>query len=570
MAGSIQSSSSIAQAIASTPAVVTAEDLAKSDLWIFREGRRQFSGLALVGELRQRLSAENALLDCLIQAGELEAALADVGVPDVSDAMAITDALAQRLCAGQVETGDLANLAGIIQAPENLSVSPPEGFTYYALHPLDFVNAGEQISNCSTNYAVLGIRSIGTTLSAVIAAEMSRLGKKVSRITVRPQGHPYSRITIFSPREQAWIAEQQSRSAQFVIVDEGPGRSGSTFLSVAEALCRAGIAADQIVVVGSREFDPSSLCAQGAAERWQRFRFVTAPSSLSRRFTGFRYIGGGDWRQHFCDGELNWPESWTQMERFKVLSADRSHFIKFEGMGRIGKEARDRAFALAKAGFSPVVSDIGDGFLSYATINGKSLQRRDLNAEVLENIARYCTFRAAEFSCTAPRESELEQMLIHNVREEFGREIKVDPGLLSLHGPVLADGRMQPHEWIASSGKIIKTDAVSHGDNHFFPGPCGIAWDLAGTIIEWDLGTAATEFLVARFQQLSGANASLELDAYILAYCVFRLGFCKMARSTVQGTAEELRLHIAYQRYRAKAAQLLEKSSNESLSWINV
>lgn len=559
MAGFIQSSSSIAQGVESPPTGVTAEDLAKSDLWIFREGRRDFSGPAFVRELRQRLSANNALLDCLIQAGELEAALADAGVPDASAPMALTDSLARRLCARQTNTADLEHLASRVEAAENLSVSPPEGFTYYALHPLDFARAGEQISRGLSDYAVIGIRSIGTTLSAVTAGELSRLGKRVSRITVRPQGHPYSRSTIFSPREQAWIAEQQSRSAQFVIVDEGPGRSGSTFLSVAEALCRAGIAADRIIIVGSRAFDPSTLCAQGACERWQRFRFIAAPSTLSQRFAGFTYIGGGDWRQYFCDGELYWPESWTQMERFKVLSADRRGVIKFEGMGRIGKEARDRAFALAKAGFSPSVSDIGDGFLAYTTINGKSLQKRALNAEVLEVIARYCAFRTAEFACDNLPPSELEQMLIHNVREEFGREIKVEPGLLSSPSPILADGRMQPHEWIASAGKIIKTDGVSHGDNHFFPGPCGIAWDLAGTIVEWDLGATATEFLLDKFQQFSGTNASWELDAYILAYCVFRLGFCKMARSTVLGTPEEFRLHIAYQHYRAKAAQLLEK-----------
>ena len=63
---------------------------------------------------------------------------------------------------------------------------------------------------------------------------------------------------------------------------------------------------------------------------------------------------------HFLDEEHEWPESWTQMERLKFLSPDRRQFFKFEGMGPIGSEVRERAFALAAAGFSPAVADAGD------------------------------------------------------------------------------------------------------------------------------------------------------------------------------------------------------------------
>jgi len=127
----------------------------------------------------------------------------------------------------------------------------------------------------------------------------------------------------------------------------------------------------------------------------------------------------------------------------------------------------------------------------------------------------------------------------------------------------LVDGRMQPFEWIASSqGELLKTDAISHGDNHFFPGPCDIAWDLAGAIVEWDLSSEATEFLLRRFKQLSGRDVVQRLDAYMLAYCVFRLGFCKMAASTVLGSREESRLEVAYRWYRSKAGKMLDTTTS--------
>ena len=283
MAGSIQISSGAAAAIEPSTGQVNPEDFAKSDLWIFREGRREFSGPVFLRELQERLEAKDALIDCLIQAGELEAALADLVAPGASAAAALTDSLASRLC-GTPDARDPKQLVSRIEVPNTISISPPEGFTYYALHSLDFANTVDRLANGSEAYAVIGIRSIGTTLSAVTSAKLTGLGKKATRITVRPEGHPYSRSTQFSSLHRAWILQQQSVSAHFLIVDEGPGRSGSTFLSVAEALCRAGVHQDRITIVGSRPFDPAALCAQGAAERWRRFRFVYVSSLLSQRF----------------------------------------------------------------------------------------------------------------------------------------------------------------------------------------------------------------------------------------------------------------------------------------------
>jgi len=513
----------------------------------------------MLQDIIRRLESGNALLDCLIQAGELESALADLNAPGAPAAARLTDALAVRLCTGDGDEGmDPNQLAGKIEAPETISISPPEGFTYYALHPLDFARAVEQIPDHPSKCAVIGVRSIGTTLSAVTTAVLNARGRAATRITVRPSGHPYARSAEFSPEQERWIAEQLLQSAQFLVVDEGPGRSGSTFLSVVEALGRVGIPRDRITIVGSREFDPQGLCAEDAAQRWRGLHYVCTAPSISSRFLNFPYIGGGDWRTYFCGAEQEWPESWTQMERLKFLSPDRRQFFKFEGMGPRGREVRERAFLLASEGFSPAVCDAGDGFLSYTAVEGRHLGKEDVSPSLLEEIARYCSFRSSEFTCTATHNSELGHMLEFNVQQEFGRDLKLESGQLTAATPLLADGRMQPHEWISSTkSKLLKTDAISHGDNHFFPGPCDIAWDLAGTVVEWGLNAQATEFLLGKFRQFSGVPISQQFEDFMLAYCVFRLGFCKMATSTVVGSREEYRLESAYRSYRAKAQQLL-------------
>ncbi|HMH01842.1 MAG TPA: hypothetical protein VK555_10535, partial [Terriglobales bacterium] len=116
---------------------------------------------------------------------------------------------------------------------------------------------------------------------------------------------------------------------------------------------------------------------------------------------------------------------------------------------------------------------------------------------------------------------------------------------------VAVDGRMQPHEWLRTSdGILLKTDASTHGDDHFFPGPTDIAWDLAGVAVEWNLHPNALEFLFARFARLTGNDLRRTLPTFMLAYSVFRLAWCKMATGSVMDSSEQLRLRIAYRRYR--------------------
>jgi len=543
---------------------------AQSDLWIFREGHREIAGAALLSELSGRIRCSHnvaALTDALIQAGELESALADLGYPKTNAAAELTDALASALCTGTSNPRALGQLLTAVTTPERISTSPPEGFSYYALHPLDFAQLVSRIREEPKACAVMGIRTIGTTLSAMVAAALKVKKRPVSRITVRPTGHPYSRTIDFSPEESRWIREQLFSTAQFLVVDEGPGRSGSTFLAVAEALIRTGVPRELITILGSREVDPSSLLAVEANSRWNRFQFIATVPSVNQRFEYCRYLGGGEWRKWLLPETPGWtpdewPESWTQMERLKFLSEDGLTLFKFEGMGPLGAAARDRAYALAVAGFCRPASEAGDGFVAYSVLKGAPFRPSSLNLSLLEQMARYCAFRAANFGTRTDRPDELQQMLEYNVGQEFGVELILPQGMLRAENSVLVDGRMQPHEWI-SADRIFKTDSVDHGDNHFFPGPCDIAWDLAGAAIEWHMAADTIQIFLSLFQKFSGIDASERLPIYMLAYSVFRLGFCKMAISTALGDDVD-RLRQAFLRYRRLAIELLRSHPQSS------
>ena len=107
-----------------------------------------------------------------------------------------------------------------------------------------------------------------------------------------------------------------------------------------------------------------------------------------------------------------------------------------------------------------------------------------------------------------------------------------------------------PHEWIRSEdGRIFKTDATTHGDDHFYPGPCDIAWDVAGAIIEWKLNDASEADFVSRYERLSGDQVRRRLPQYKIAYAAFRAAYARMAASTMPGTSEVERFIRACERY---------------------
>jgi hypothetical protein len=149
-------------------------------------------------------------------------------------------------------------------------------------------------------------------------------------------------------------------------------------------------------------------------------------------------------------------------------------------------------------------------------------------------------------------------MAVFNCHEELGVEPDLREESFDAHSPLIVDGRMQPYEWIrAANGNIVKIDACTHGDDHFFPGPTDIAWDLAGTIVEWALDKERASILLARYQELTGDNPTQRIRDFLIAYAAFRLAFCKMASLAVSDPREQARLRHGQQLYRARLQEEL-------------
>jgi len=562
------------------------------NLLVFRGGQRRVCGHKLKAALAEQLrllcggNSREALIGALLRAGELECGLADADGEGAHSAELLTDRIADAQlqsgrCGGpqesdfQTSNSLSANFQNIsfqtlldagqdLPAIEQLSIATPEGFAYYALHPLAYADVLDQVCGPEAPLLVVGIRSIGTTLSAVMAAAARRQGRKIDRLTVRPQGHPYNRSAEFSARQLAAIDQHALFGATFAVVDEGPGLSGSSFLAVAEALERAGAPREKIVLVSSHPANVDALCADDAARRWRRFRCVAVSGEVRRPAEAADFIGGGKWRHRTFASEPEWPAIWTSFERLKYVSLnadkedDEPRLYKFGGLGHYGDDVYERELKVADAGFGPRPRQESDGFVSYPWIahqgtSGRSLSSRDISPDVLARMAEYCAFRLRTFPVELDELNALQQMAKHNLHE-LGLDSTAE---LRLEHPVIADGRMQPHEWLMTKeDRLLKTDSGSHGDDHFFPGPTDIAWDLAGAIVEWRMNEQQAREFIDRYRCASGDEPSARINGFIKAYAVFRAAYCLMAANAMPGSDEEARLRGAAEEYKEMAAKM--------------
>ena len=462
---------------------------------VYREQRRR---VATVEVLRRIIAARG--FEREMELGELHAGIADAYCPD---------------CDREVDGMGL---------PAEIEISVPEGFAYYAVDPELYRIAARRFRDevRPQQVAVIGIRSIGTTLGVIVANE---LGGRLW--TVRPRGHPWDRrVHVGYDIARAWLAWP----GHFAIVDEGPGLSGSSFASVADFLSGLGIADHRIVFLPSWAADGSSFVSETARRRWKRHRKYTAEFEELGLFDDAAELSAGRWRKLRHVRSAVQP----QHERRKYLRGDRLY--KFAGYGRYGRDKLARAERLG--GWIPDVLELERGFIATRWVEGRSV--RMCNA-FIEHAARYLAHISREFSTHDAADVEgLAKMIEVNTGRAW-------PGDLPESRAVALDGRMLPHDWLDTPAGYVKTDALDHYDDHFFPGPQDIAWDLAAFGVECRGGGA---YLVERYQQETrDPDLYARLPFYRMAYLAFRRGYCDLASQALGETLDAARFRLARSRY---------------------
>jgi hypothetical protein len=245
----------------------------------------------------------------LIEAGALETAVADALSPEIETfgpgeaAWRATTMEAARLfrwsrLGREIEVRVAAKRFGRALAeaarsprPPTVRLGAPEGYAGRALSPDAYLKAADQFLGSSIDLpaVVVGLRGAGASLSAVVAAGLEAARRPVESFTVRPHGPAEARTVGLGERLSRRLARQADNGAWFLIVGDGPKRSGASFAAAAAALNALGAGDDQIVLFPSIATDGAHFPSPEARRGWGLRRKVLARIEVRR---GAAWEGG--------------------------------------------------------------------------------------------------------------------------------------------------------------------------------------------------------------------------------------------------------------------------------------
>lgn len=480
------------------------------------------------------------LAGAFVDAAALTCAIID---RDGMSDMAPLTALARALDASwRSEAHDLRPaIAGFAALPATgmIRLKPTEGYAFYALYPESYAEAARRAGLPPTT-RVIGIRSIGTGLAAIVAAA---LGAEAP-LTVRPTGHPFDRR--IEPGPELLAGDPPA----FAIVDEGPGLSGSSFLSVATWLMDRGVPCTRIHLFPSHHNGPGAEAGVDRLKLWRQLpQHVADFAPIATRLPGWiatrigpltaplRDLSGGQWRE--VTGSIAPTAPGAERRKYLAETASGGWMVKFAGIGATGHRKLALAQNVSAAGLAPEPAGLAHGFLIQRWVDAPNLTQAPLpQCRLITQLAAYLAHRA---TLTAPadagaRPDALAKMAAYNTAEGLGETAaNAMRHRLELNRPsgsprrVWVDARLHPWEWLNADGRLIKADALDHAMAHDFIGAQPIEWDLAGAIIEHDL---APEPLLTAYEAAAGpaVDPSL-LDFLTGCYLSFQLGLWTMLGS---------------------------------------
>jgi hypothetical protein len=423
--------------------------------------------------------------------------------------------------------------------PSAVELKVPEGYSFYAVYPEAYAQADRSL-DLRRPARVIGIRSIGTSLAAMTAAAIGA----PRPVTVRPFGPPYERRIALSDELAQHLLND--RDADFLIVDEGPGQSGSSFGGVADWLEAHGVAEDRIIFLPSHQGSPGPRASERHRQRWSRARSVVADLSgqipaLLEAGTNFEPrpvdISSGQWRQSVFPREENWPAvvpAW-ESRKYLVHADGQSRLYKFAGLGEVGPRKLERARKLRAFDLVPQPVGLVHGFLVEEWL--EEAEPLPSGVKPLTEVARYIGMRAKLLPARPDAGASLDtlfEMAVRNIGLAMGEAAVEALGEWRGRIPALerrvfryeTDSRLDRHEWLTMpDGRLLKSDAVDHCEAHDLIGCQDVAWDVAGASVEFDLDPSETAYVAAEVGRYAGHVVDPELLEFLtLAYLAFRIG----------------------------------------------
>jgi hypothetical protein len=440
--------------------------------------------------------------------------------------------------------------------PARLTVHLAEGFAFYNLYPEQYLLSLRESPlwelTSGMPVIVAGIRSIGTALAAVVTGALAARGCRVQSFTVRPGGHPYQRTATLAPWQQAILAAA-GPSPRYLVVDEGPGLSGSSLAAGGQAFRECGVPPDRIHFVPAHSAGPGSPASDSVLALWAQVHIHTAPPGSTLPF------------------DLpDWPVAWRGRPRHPAgaglppvplferpawvvpgAGAGSSTLLSFAGLGPHGATLAARVGALADAGFAPPPAGWSHGYLATPDRPTERLCTGPVDSALLARLGAYLARAALVYHEPGDPDAALDElldMLYWNTWEALGEPAADGTrrystatwrAILTAAPLVAPPPGLRPDEW-GHDARGVPVPALPLGRLHGHPLPAraDFAWSLAALSHNFALDPPAEAALLAAYRNAGGAPLSCaRRHFYRLAYAAFAAGFAKLSADAAPGAA---------------------------------
>jgi hypothetical protein len=528
-----------------------------------------------IAALPAGLARHVALVGALIDAGRLAQGLADEAFSrdGVDDGQELLPQSAAGVLAGAVGASWFGGLGAQVEpprplrvrleqeAPDSVCLREPEGFAFYALYPEAVLEAGAGLYRPGRTPAVIGLRSIGTSLAPLAACAAGGL----SPVTLRPAGDPFARRLSVGPTLRSALLEAAEANG-VLVVDEGPGASGSSFGALGDWLEAGGVPAERVTYMPSHTGDLGPQASERHRARWRtarkahaRFEDVILPRLpgwvepiVGPATAPLEDLSGGLWREAAGVDAPAWPEQ--ERRKHRLTTTDGAFLLKFAGLGEIGHAKLARARALHAAGWGVEPLGLAHGFLVERFFSSPIVPA-EARMIGIEEAAEYLAVRAR---LPPPPPGAAPDLLRTMMRRNLSLAGMPEAAALAERlpaperiTPAAVDGRLHTWEWRRdASGRLVKLDALDHCQAHDLLGAQDLAWDVAGAAVEFGLSADDADRLRGEVGRTTGREIDpRSLDFHTFAYLAFQVGWWTLAAQGCEGA----RAAAQVERYKARA-----------------
>lgn len=414
-------------------------------------------------KIKENYRKEDFNYSLLIKVAEIESAVLEyinINYDDINEVTSLLRELSIKTAQKDFSYYEELICKVIPMLPENdLTISIQEGFAYYAVYPEQYRRAVDKYFLENKNdVVVIGLRNIGTALSAVVSSELIRNNINVKSFTLRPRGEWYNRYQIFSQKLKTFIYE--NKNSNFLIVDEGPGKTGTSISGTIKELNKLGITFNNIIIFPSYYPDLSKL-----DEVWSKCKIYVQlfnPIEENKKYEKIEKIEG---------------KNIFDKLKYKLHYNNDNYFCKFVGLGEYGIKAFDKAKIFYENDFSPEPLKLEDGFIYFKYIDN-FLKKDYIVEDFLIFAAKYYSFLIKKFK-TIPSHSfnELDEIISYNLNEKIQRKFEEQYA-------IEIDGLPELSSFCKIGNKFYKTGNNNYPLRHTLPGNIDYHYDLAAFIIE--------------------------------------------------------------------------------------